>query len=415
MVLARALDGFRVLDLSRVLAGPWATQTLADLGADVIKVEHPKGGDDTRHWGPPFVAGTGPRHGLTAHFVAANRGKRSLAVDFSSREGIEILHKLVPMVDVVVENYIPGTLVRRGLGYEQISALNPALIYCSVSGYGQSGPMAEMPGYDFIFQGAGGSMSYTGQPEGQPGSGPLRSGMSVVDVSAGLYATSAIMAALLQRGRTGRGQHIDVSLIDVAVAINANFAESYLMTGTPPQRFGNSHPTAAPVGLFSASDGFLILVIGNDQQFTKFCNAVGRSELAVDERFRASAGRVVHRDELDGILAEIIRQRSRQSWCELLANAGVPSGPIKDLAEVFADDQVRHRGMRVDAFHHIVGQVPMVRNPLLYDSGGMSPGVPPLLGQHSSELLDELGYSATEIRRLSRAGVVGIWDHDGVG
>ncbi len=285
-MLERALEGLTVLDMSRILAGPWCTQNLADLGADVIKVENPNGGDDTRSWGPPYPEGTGPEHGFSSYFAAANRGKRSLTVNFADPAGLEILTRLAAESDILVENYKAGTLARYGLGYDELKKVNPRLIYCSITGYGQTGPMAHKPGYDFVFQGTGGLMSYTGQPDGRPGAEPLRCGISLMDLSSGLYATSAILAAVIQRATTGEGQFIDFALLDASVAINANMAQTYLMTGVPPQRFGNAHPTIAPYEVFATTDGFMILAIGNDSQFAKFCDVAGRPEIAADDRYR---------------------------------------------------------------------------------------------------------------------------------
>lgn len=408
-MLENALQGIKVMDMSRILAGPWCTQNLADLGAEVIKVEHPVGGDDTRSWGPPYPEGTGAEHGFSPYFAAANRGKRSLAVSFATDEGREILLKLAAQSDVLVENYKAGTLGRYGLGYEDLRKVNPRLIYCSITGYGQSGPMAHKPGYDFVFQGAGGLMSYTGQPDGRPGAEPLRAGISLMDLSAGLYSTSAILAAILQRGRTGEGQYIDMALLDASVAMNANMAQLYLMTGTPPKRFGNAHPTIAPYEVFPTSDGFLILAVGNDSQFAKFCQVAGRPELAEDDRYRTNAARVANRDTLRQIVAELLVTRERDEWGADFEAAGVPWGPINDLADVFADEQVQHRGMLQEVVHPVTGPMKQVRNPMLYDVPIDQVAAPPLNGEHTVEVLRDLGYDEQSISALREDGVVSVW------
>lgn len=408
-MLEKALEGLKVLDMSRILAGPWCTQNLADLGADVIKVENPQGGDDTRSWGPPYPEGTGTEHGFSSYFLASNRGKRSLAVSFADPAGLEILTKLAAESDILVENYKAGTLARYGLGYEQLKEINPRLIYCSITGYGQTGPMAHKPGYDFVFQGAGGLMSYTGQPDGRPGAEPLRAGISLMDLSSGLYSTSAILAAVIQRGRTGEGQYIDFALLDASVAMNANMAQTYLITGVPPQRFGNAHPAIAPYEVFATSDGYLILAVGNDSQFAKFCRVAGREEVCADERYRTNAGRVANRDTLREIVAQILVTRTRAEWAEGLESAGVPWGPINNLKEVFEDPQVQHREMLREVVHPVTGRHPQVRNPMLAGEPFDETAAPPLNGEHTEEVLVALGYSRDEIAELAESGTVGIW------
>lgn len=408
-MLERALDGVKVLDMSRILAGPWCGQNLADLGADVIKIENPDGGDDTRSWGPPFAPGTGPEHGFSSYLAACNRGKRSLAINFADPEGRAVIERLAAEADVFLENYKSGTLDRYGIGYADLHKINPRLVYCSITGFGQSGPMAKKPGYDFVFQGAGGLMSYTGQPDGRPGAEPLRCGISVIDISTGLYATSAVIAALFQRDRTGEGQFIDMALLDVAVAINANHAQNYLHTGKPSVRYGNAHPTIAPYEVFPCADGFIILAIANDSQFAKFALAADRPDLAEDSRLTTNAGRVIHREELRGVVADIMKGKSRAEWAELLEEAGVPWGPINDLADVFADEQVIHRGMRVEATHPITGDLSQVRNPMLYGSPFDADRVPPLNGEHTERILAEYGYSEQQIAELVSQGAVGVW------
>lgn len=408
-MLEKALEGLKVLDMSRILAGPWCTQNLADLGADVIKVEHPKGGDDTRSWGPPYPKGTGAEHGFSSYFLAANRGKRSLAVSFADPAGLEILKKLAAESDILVENYKAGTLARYGLGYEQLKEINPGLIYCSITGYGQTGPMAHKPGYDFVFQGTGGIMSYTGQPDGRPGAEPLRAGISLMDLSSGLYSTSAILAAVIQRARTGEGQYIDFALLDASVAMNANMAQTYLISGVPPKRFGNAHPTIAPYEVYATSDGYMILAVGNDSQFAKFCKVAGREEVAEDERYRTNAGRVANRDTLREIVSEIIAGRTREEWATGLEAAGVPWGPINNLKEVFEDPQVQHREMLKEVVHPVTGKHPQVRNPMLAGAPFDAHAAPPLNGEHTEEVLLSLGYSHDEIAELTESGTVAVW------
>ncbi|MEO6956623.1 MAG: CaiB/BaiF CoA-transferase family protein [Antricoccus sp.] len=408
-MLEQALDGIKVLDMSRILAGPWCGQNLADLGADVIKIENPDGGDDTRSWGPPFAPGTGPEHGFSSYLAACNRGKRSLAVNFADPDGRAIIEHLAADADVFLENYKSGTLDRYGIGYADLKKINPRLVYCSITGFGQTGPMAGKPGYDFVFQGAGGLMSYTGQPDGRPGAEPLRCGISVMDLSTGLYATSAVIAALFQRDRTGVGQFIDMALLDVSVAINANHAQNYLHTGKPSVRYGNAHPTIAPYEVFPCSDGFIILAVANDSQFAKFTQAADRPDLAADMRLRTNAGRVIHRDELRDVVTDIMKSKSRAQWGDLFEDAGVPWGPINDLADVFADEQVIHRGMRVEAEHPVTGPISQVRNPMLYGSAFEPDRVPPLNGEHTASILAEHGYSDQQIADLVSQGAIGVW------
>lgn len=408
-MLENALKGLRVMDMTRILAGPWCTQNLADLGADVIKVEHPVGGDDTRSWGPPYPERTGAEHGFSSYFAAANRGKRSVAVSFATDAGREILTRLAAESDVLVENYKAGTLARYGLGYDDLKKINPRLIYCSITGYGQSGPMAHKPGYDFVFQGTGGLMSYTGQPDGRPGAEPLRAGISLMDLSSGLYSTSAILAAVIQRGVTGEGQYIDMALLDASVAMNANMAQTYLMTGVPPTRFGNAHPTIAPYEVFATSDGFMILAVGNDSQFAKFCQVAGRPEVAEDPRYKTNAGRVANRDTLRELVAELISTRTRDEWGSALESAGVPWGPINNLDDVFADEQVQHRQMLQEVVHPVTGPMKQVRNPMLYGVPLDADDAPPLNGEHTVDVLRDLRYDDEQIDRLQAEGIVSSW------
>lgn len=363
-MLDQALAGVKVLDLSRILAGPWCTQNLADLGAQVIKVEHPGRGDDTRQWGPPYLEDD---HGerLSAYFSCCNRGKRSVAIDFATEAGAQAILALVQEADVFVENFKAGTLARYGLDYAALRRINPRLIYLSITGFGQTGPMADKPGYDYVFQGMGGLMSYTGQPDGAPGAGPLRTGVAVVDLTTGMYATSAVLAALFQRHGTGQGQYLDIALLDVAVALNANQGANYLISGVNPQRSGNAHPNCAPYEVFQCADGYLILAIGNDTQFQRFCQVAGTPELATDERFATNPHRIVHLGVLRALLTEMFKTRSRRSWTDAFDAAGVPWGPINSLEDAFKHPQVQHREM-VQVLHHpTLGEIPTVRNPML--------------------------------------------------
>ncbi len=382
-MLHRALEGIRVLDLSRILAGPWCTQNLADLGAEVVKVEHPQRGDDTRGWGPPYMtAEDGSNQRMSAYFISCNRGKQSVSIDYSNPEGAAQLIELARSADVLVENYKVGTLKRYGLDYASLKAINPRLIYLSITGFGQDGPMADKPGYDYVFQGMGGLMSYTGQPDGSPGAGPLRTGVAVVDVSTGMYATSAVLAALFQRQQTGEGQHLDIALLDVAVALNANQGANYLVSGENPQRSGNAHPNCAPYEVFRCADGYLILAIGNDAQFARFCEVAGRSDLAEDARYITNSGRIENLPALRAVLTEVFPTRTRDAWTSAFDAAGVPWGPINTMEEVFAHPQVRHRQLRQSAVHPVMGTIPMVRNPML-PSNPHPLKPPPLLGEHT--------------------------------
>ncbi len=386
------LAGINILDLSRVLAGPWATQMLADLGADVIKVEHPRGGDETRAWGPPYLK---DRDGVdtteSAYFISTNRGKRSLALDLASGAGQEVLRKLAADSDVLVENFKVGGMQKYGLGWEDLSSLNPRLIYCSISGFGQTGPDARRAGYDAMIQGMGGLMSITGLPDGEAGGGPQKVGVAVSDLMAGMYAVCAIIAALYEREQSGVGQHIDLALLDTQVAALANQALGFLVSGQPPRRRGTAHPNIVPYQAFATADGHLMLAIGNDRQFAAFCQRVGRNELAKDERFATNAARVTHRDVLVPQLSALLKQRTTAAWLELLATASIPCGPINDVAQVFAEPQVRHRQLQLTLPHPSAGTVPGVRNPIRYSRTPIEYlRAPPLLGEHTLEILAEL-------------------------
>jgi crotonobetainyl-CoA:carnitine CoA-transferase CaiB-like acyl-CoA transferase len=403
-----ALAGLRVLDLSRVLAGPWASQLLGDLGADVIKVEKPGSGDDTRGWGPPWLTdGAGQATTDAAYFLCTNRNKRSLTVDITQAAGQQIVRELAAQADVVLENFKVGGLKAYGLDYENLAALNPRLVYCSITGFGQDGPYAARAGYDFLIQGMGGLMSVTGRAEGEEGAGPQKVGVALTDILTGLYATIAIQAALAHREKSGTGQHIDLALLDVQVACLANQAMNYLVSGQAPRRMGNGHPNIVPYQDFPTADGDMILAIGNDGQFARFCDIAGHAEWARDERFASNAGRVKHRAELLPLLRQATVMKTTAEWIALLENAAVPCGPINDLAAVFADPQVLHRGLRVDLPHAAGGTAPQVANPIRFSATPVEyKYAPPELGQDTEAILKELGRSAGDIAALRASGVV---------
>ncbi|MBI2753442.1 MAG: CoA transferase [Betaproteobacteria bacterium] len=407
--MAGPLSHIRVLDLSRVLAGPWASQNLADLGAEVIKIERPGAGDDTRGWGPPWMKdGSGKDTGESAYYLSVNRNKKSATLDISKSEGQAIARELAAQCQVLIENYKVGTLARYGLGYDDLRGANPGLIYCSVTGFGQDGPYAPRPGYDFIFQGMGGLMSITGERDGQPGAGPQKVGIAITDVLTGMYASLAICGALAHRERTGRGQYIDCALLDTIVAFNANQIVSYFCSGRVPLRWGNAHPQVVPYEVFATSDGHLILAVGNDGQFQRFCEVAGCAELAEEPRFKTMSQRIVHRAELIPLIAEIMRTRTRHEWIEALEAATVPCGPINNMKEVFEDPQVRHRGLRVDIPHPLGGTAPVVASPMRLSETPVEYRLaPPLLGQHNEEVyMRLLGKSKTDLARLRDQGVI---------
>src|SRR4051812_38801747 len=387
--MRRILEGVRVLDLTRVLAGPWATQNLADFGAEVIKIERPGHGDDTRKWGPPFLADREGRDTRdAAYFLACNRGKRSVTLDIASAAGRTIARELALKSDVLVENFKVGDLARYGLDYRSLSQQNPRLVYCSITGFGQSGPYRDRPGYDFMVQGLGGLMSVTGERDDRPGGGPQKVGVAVSDLFTGMYATSAILAALLHRAKTGRGQHIDMALLDVQVAMLANLSSSYFVSGEAPRRMGNAHQNIVPYHVFRASDAFLIVAVGNDGQFASFCRVLGVPEWPADPRFATNPQRVAHRDLLVGMIEERLAARTAREWLALLEPANVPCGPINDLDQVFADPQVVHRNLKVTA-QHPAGEVTMVANPMKFSATPIPNNVaPPTLGQHTAEVLE---------------------------
>jgi crotonobetainyl-CoA:carnitine CoA-transferase CaiB-like acyl-CoA transferase len=402
------LSHIRVLDLSRVLAGPWAGQNLADLGAEVIKIERPAVGDDSRAFGPPWVK---DREGKdtrdSAYFTSANRGKKSVTLNIAVAEGQALARELARGCDVLIENYKYGDLPRYGLGYEDLRKLNPGLVYCSVTGFGHTGPFRERPGYDFMIQGMGGMMSVTGEPDGAPGGGPQRAGVPIADIITGMYASIAICAALAQRERSGAGQHLDLALLDSQIALLAYQNTNYFATGVPPKRIGNLHPNIVPYQPFRAADGEVILACGNDNLYRKFCDAAGCAELASDPRFATNGKRVENRGELTRLLGDVFRKRSKREWLELLEAAGVPNGPINDVAQVFEEPQVKARGVRMELEHAAAGRLPMVASPMRFSGTPLDYRLaPPVLGEHTAEVLATLGKSEAEIARLRAAGVI---------
>ena len=408
--MAGALQDVRVLDLSRVLAGPWAGQVLADLGAEVVKVERPGSGDDTRGWGPPFLKDEdGQDTGEAAYYLSANRGKRSIAVDMASADGLAVIGKLVGWADVVIENFKVGGLAKYGLDYASLSADHPGLIYCSITGFGQTGPYRARAGYDVMIQAMGGLMSITGRPTDAPGGGPQKAGVAIADISTGLYAVIAILAALHHRDHTGQGQHIDLALLDTQVGWLANQNMNYLVTGASPARRGNAHPNIVPYQDFATADGAIIVAVGNDGQFARFTAAIGRPELADDARFATNAARVANRDTLIPLIAERMATRTTADWAGLLdsAQVNIPNGPINTIAEAFDDPQVRHRGVRVDLPHPLAGTVATVASPInLSATPPEYHRPPPLLGEHTDDVLAELGLDAAAIADLRAKGAV---------
>lgn len=398
-----SLSDIRILDLSRILAGPWATQTLADLGAKVIKIERPGVGDDTRTWGPPFASQNSYRE--STYFLSANRGKYSVTVDFTSKEGADLIRKLAMNSDVFVENYKVGGLAKYGLDYESLRKVNPKLIYCSITGFGQKGLYAQRPGYDALIQAMGGLMSITGEPDDRPGGGPQKVGVAIVDILAGMYATTAILAALHERERSGEGQRIDVSLLDVQIAALANQASAYLMTGKIPERLGSAHPSIVPYQPFATSDGHVMLAIANDSQFRSFCKSIEREDLAL--RFSTNESRVSGRDELVAILAEILKTKPSKTWVELGEAKGFPCGPINRIDQVFEDPHVQENKTVVEIPHDRLGVVRTVANPIRLSRTPVSIAkAPPVLGAHTEEVLKNLGLSQEEIDHLRENKVI---------
>lgn len=405
----KALGHLRILDLTRVLAGPWCAQNFADLGADVIKIERPGTGDDTRSWGPPYLRDAdGNDTTEAAYYLAANRGKRSVTIDIATAEGQSMVRELARQSDVVLENYKVGQLKKYGLDYDALRLEKPDLVYCSITGFGQSGPYAQRAGYDFIVQGMGGFMSLTGERDDQPGGGPQKAGVAISDLMTGMYATIAVMAALAHRDRTGEGQYIDMALLDVQVAMLANMNTNYLASGVAPTRSGNAHPNIVPYQTFATADGHIIVAVGNDGQYRKFIAAGGRPELASDERFATNPMRVRHRDILVPLLADMIKTKTKQQWIDLLETAGVPCGPINTLDDVFDNPQVVARGLQMDLPHPTAGVVKLVGSPMNMSATPPHYALPPpLLGQHTDAVLqDLLGYSAERIAALRDQGVL---------
>jgi crotonobetainyl-CoA:carnitine CoA-transferase CaiB-like acyl-CoA transferase len=407
--MSAALSHIRVLDLSRILAGPWASQVLADLGADVIKVERPGRGDDTRSWGPPFLRDAdGAETAESAYFLSANRGKKSVTIDITCDEGRELVRGLAAKSDVLIENFKVGGLARYGLDYASLREGNAGLIYCSITGFGQSGPERDRAGYDAMIQAMGGLMSVTGEPDGQPGGGPQKVGVALADVMTGLYAAIAVLAALAHRERSGEGQFIDLALLDVQIACMANQAMNFLVSGVAPGRLGTAHPNIVPYQTFATADGYLVLAVGNDEQFARFCDLVGRADLAADASFATNAARVRNREALLPIVTKAMRERTTDAWVEALEEVGIPYGPIHSLDRIFDEPQVRHRGMRFELPHATAGRVPQVASPMRFSA---SPVVyerpPPLLGQHSDDVLaDLLGLDAAARGALRERGVI---------
>ncbi len=401
-----ALGDIKVLDLSRVLAGPWATQILADFGADVLKIERPGAGDDTRAWGPPFVPDGSGAQGDAAYFFAANRSKRSLAVDFAKPEGASLVRRLAQHADILVENYKLGGLCKYGLDYVALHALNPRLVYCSITGFGQTGPHSERPGYDYIIQAMSGLMSVTGEADGEP----MKVGVAVSDLFAGLYATCAILAALRHAQATGQGQHVDVALFDCQIAALANQAQNYLASGRAPSRLGNAHPNLTPYGPYQASDGHLIIAIGNDGQFRALANALGAPDLLEDARFLDNRTRLANRAALDARLNSATAAQTRAFWQERLNAAGVPAGPIQSVAQALEDGQILARGLVVETQRQDGARARVIRHPVqLSETPARTPSAPPRLGEHSGEALtDWLSLSPEHIAALTQSGVISI-------
>jgi formyl-CoA transferase len=399
----------RALDLSRVLAGPWCGQNLADLGAEVIKIERPGAGDDSRAFGPPWLKDrSGKDTQESAYFASANRGKKSVTVNLSKPDGQNIVRNLARQSDVLIENYKVGDLARYGLGYDDLRKLNRRLVYASVTGFGQTGPYRERPGYDFMIQGMGGVMSITGERDGLAGGGPQRVGIPIADIMTGMYATIAICAALAHRERSGAGQHLDLALLDTQVGILANQGMNYLATGEVPGRIGNAHPNIVPYQPFKTQDGDVILACGNDNLFNKFCEVAGCQHLARDGRFATNSKRVENREAITALLAEIFAKRTTKEWCDVLDAAGVPNGPINNLKQVFEEPQVVARGMRIELEHSLAGKVPLIASPMKFSGTPLEHKTPPpTLGQHTDEVLHGLlGFDDAEIARLRANGVI---------
>jgi len=403
------LSHIRVLDLSRILAGPWASQTLGDMGAEIIKIERPHVGDDTRQWGPPYIKDDdGNDTTDTAYFMSANRNKQSVAIDIGSEEGQDLIHALVAECDVVIENFKVGGLKKYKLDYDNLKQFKPDLVYCSITGFGQTGPYANRAGYDFLIQGMGGLMSVTGQPSDSPEAGPVKVGVALSDVMTGLYAVIGIQGALAHRDRTGEGQHVDLALLDVQVATLANQSMNYLTSGNVPVRMGNAHPNIVPYQAFPTSDGHMILAVGNDNQFIKFCSVAELEHLAVDEKYKTNTARVKNRDELVPILQARIEESTLDWWISKLEKSHVPCGPINTIDRVFEDPQVLARGMKLELDHPVAGKVPQVGSPLKFSKTPVCYNrAPPTIGQHTLDVLrDLLDTSDEQLRDLSQKGII---------
>jgi crotonobetainyl-CoA:carnitine CoA-transferase CaiB-like acyl-CoA transferase len=404
-----ALSHIRVLDLSRVLAGPWCAQNLADLGADVIKVERPGAGDDTRHWGPPFAKdANGHDTQESAYFICINRNKRSITVDISKPEGQELIRQLAAESDVVIENYKVGDLAKYSLDYESLKKIKPNLIYCSITGFGQSGPYAQRPGYDFIIQGMGGFMSVTGEAHDFEGASPQKSGVAIADIFTGMYASTAILAAIVHRDKTGEGQYIDMSLLDTQVAVMANVSSAYLTSGEVPKRWGNASPIIVPYQTFPTSDGWMIVGAGNDGQFRQFVNAGGEAHLADNPLYASNPSRVENRKQLIPLLEQMTRKKSKGEWIALLEQANVPCGPINNFKEVFENEQVIHRNVQIDVPHPTAGTMKLVASPMRLSKTPTEVRMaPPTLGQHTAEVLHErLKLDDKAIEQLRNKGII---------
>ncbi|KPQ23022.1 MAG: putative acyl-CoA transferases/carnitine dehydratase [Halomonas sp. HL-48] len=399
----KPLAGIKVLDISRVLAGPWCGQMLADMGADVIKIERPQRGDDTRHWGPPWLSGSAE----SAYYLCANRGKRSVTVDMATTEGQAVIKQLVEQSDVLIENFKVGGLKRYGLDYPSLKALNPRLIYCSITGFGQESPYAHRAGYDFMIQAMGGIMSLTGKPDDEPGGGPVKSGVAFTDIFTGLYAANAVLAALYQRRDTGTGCHIDMALMDVQVGVLANQALNYLTSGKVPQRMGNAHPNIVPYQAFTTQDGHMIVAVGNDDQFRRFCQVLSLPALAEDPRFATNGVRVQYRDQLVPVLEVALAQRGTDDWLAAFEAVGVPCGPINTLDRVFDDPHVKARKLKQTLPHAQAGQVDLVANPIRMNGESVSATTaPPTLGEHTDAVLTDIGLTTAQRQALRDAGII---------
>jgi crotonobetainyl-CoA:carnitine CoA-transferase CaiB-like acyl-CoA transferase len=407
--MSGTLSHIKVLDLSRVLAGPMASQTLGDLGAEVIKVERPINGDDTRAWGPPYLKDEdGQDTSEAAYFLSTNRNKKSVTIDLANAEGQELIRQMAMNSDVLIENFKVGGLRQYGLDYASLSKLNPKLIYCSITGFGQNGPYANRAGYDFLMQGLGGLMSVTGHADGVPGGGPMKVGVALTDVMTGLYAVIGILAALSKREHTGLGQHIDLALLEVQVAGLANQAMNYLTTGKVPQRLGNSHPSIVPYQDFPTADGFMVIAVGNDSQFSKLCEALANPEWASDKRFSTNSARVANRDLVITMLSNATKTQPTSHWVNLLEKFGVPCGPINNLEQVFNDPQIKARKVKQEIEHPLNGKLSFVANPIHFSENPIEYRFPPpLLGQHTREVLSQmLGLSEDRLEKLKKSGVI---------